>query len=106
MNLKSVLTLVAGVALVAGSGAALASEQLAQKGGCLACHKTAEKVVGPSYKDVAAKYKGQGDAVAKLSAKVRGGSTGVWGSIPMPPNGADKLSDAEVKTVVTWILAQ
>ena len=63
-----------------------------------------KKLVGPSFKDVAAKYKGQADAVAKLSDKVRKGGAGVWGQIPMPPNPESKISDAELKTVVEWIL--
>lgn len=78
---------------------------LVQKGGCLACHTVDKKVLGPSYKDVAAKYKGQADAEALLIKRVKDGSSGIWGPIPMPPNGT-KLSDAEYKTVVTWILAQ
>ena len=63
-----------------------------------------KKLVGPAYKDVAAKYKGQADAAAKLADKVRKGGVGVWGPIPMPPNAVEKLNDADVKTVVAWIL--
>ena len=66
-------------------------------------HQT-KKLVGPALKDIAAKYKGQGDAVAKLSEKVRKGGAGVWGPIPMPPNRADKLSDADLKSTVEWVL--
>jgi cytochrome c len=61
-------------------------------------------MVGPAYRDVAAKYKGQADAVAKLSAKVRAGGSGVWGAIPMPPHPVDKLSDDDLKAAVEWIL--
>jgi cytochrome c len=83
---------------------ALASEEIIKKARCVACHAIGEKRVGPAYKDVAAKYKGQGDAVAVLTAKVRHGGTGVWGQIPMPPNGTDKISDADLKAAVEWIL--
>ena len=89
----------------AASGSALADAAAsAQKAGCLACHSMDKKLVGPAFKDVAAKYKGQGDAVAKLTDKVRKGGAGNWGQIPMPPNPADKISDAELKDVLGWIL--
>jgi cytochrome c len=70
----------------------------------MACHSVDKKLVGPAFKDVAAKYKGQGDAVAKLTDKVRKGGAGVWGPIPMPPNGADKIPDADLKGAMEWIL--
>ena len=92
--------------VIAGSafaGAAQADEKLAQSKNCLACHQTATKLVGPSYKDVAAKYKGDAGAEARLIKKVREGGTGVWGQIPMPPN--PQVSEAEAKTLVTWILS-
>ena len=60
--------------------------------------------MGPSFKDIAAKYKGQGDAVAKLSDKVRKGGSGVWGPIPMPPNPDTKIGDADLKEMLAWIL--
>ena len=78
---------------------------LLQKGGCLACHSVDKKILGPAYKDVAAKYKGQKDAVDMLVKKVKAGGSGVWGPMPMPPN-AGKLSDDEFKSVVEWVLAQ
>lgn len=78
---------------------------LAQKGGCLACHGVDKKILGPPYKDVAAKYKGQKEAEEMLIKKVKAGGGGVWGPIPMPPN-AGKLSDDEFKTVVDWVLSQ
>ncbi|KAB2966350.1 c-type cytochrome [Zoogloea sp.] len=81
-----------------------ASEEIIKKARCVACHAVDQKRVGPAYKDVAAKYKGQGDAVAVLSAKVRNGGTGNWGQIPMPPHGADKISDADLKAAIEWIL--
>ena len=81
---------------------AWANPELAQKKNCMACHATASKVIGPSYKDVAAKYAGQSDAVAKLSQKVLKGGSGVWGAVPMPAN--PQVSEAEAKQLVQWIL--
>ena len=103
MNKLSILAaaLIAGTALTAQAGPA---EDALNKGGCMACHAKDKKLVGPAFKDVAAKYKGQGDAVAKLSDKVRKGGSGVWGPIPMPPNPADKINDGDLKDVVGWIL--
>jgi len=99
---KSVLAIaVLGTAL-AGSNA-FANTELAQKSGCTACHAPDRKIVGPSYKDVAAKYKGNKDAEAMLAEKVKKGGSGTWGPVPMPPNAAVK--DDDVKTLVKWILA-
>lgn len=81
-----------------------ASLEIATKAGCTACHQVDKKVVGPAYKDVAAKNKGVADAVTKLSEKVRKGGAGVYGPIPMPPNPANKISDADLKAVLEWIL--
>lgn len=83
---------------------AVASEEIIKKARCVACHAVDQKRIGPAYKEVAAKYKGQADAVAVLSAKVRTGGTGNWGQIPMTPNGPDKISDADLKAAVEWIL--
>jgi cytochrome c len=83
---------------------ALANEELAKKHACFACHTVDKKLVGPSYKDVAAKYRNDKDAVAKLAQKVKNGSQGVWGSIPMPPNSA--VPDADINALVKWILSQ
>jgi cytochrome c len=76
------------------------------KAGCTACHTVDKKLVGPSYKDIAAKYKGQAGAVDSLTAKARAGGKGVWGPIPMPPNPVAKIGDAELKAVVEWVLKQ
>jgi cytochrome c len=81
---------------------AFAQADLAQKKNCLACHAVDKKVLGPSYKDVAAKYAGQKDAVDKLSVKIVKGGSGVWGNIPMPAN--PQVNDAEAKQLVQWIL--
>lgn len=83
---------------------AWANENLAKKYQCLACHQTDRKVVGPAYKDVAKKYKGQAGATASLVEKVKKGGGGVWGPVPMPPN--SKVPDADAKALVEWILKQ
>jgi cytochrome c len=74
------------------------------KAGCMACHNKDKKVVGPSFKEIAAKYKGQPDLVAKLSEKVRKGGSGVFGPVPMAPNPPDKISDADLKSAIELIL--
>jgi cytochrome c len=104
---KTLKIAVATAALLglAGTNVALADAALAQKSGCLACHQVDKKVVGPSYKDVAAKYAGADAAkVDELAAKVVKGGVGVWGQIPMPPNA--KVTPEDAKTLVTWILTQ
>ena len=83
--------------------AAQASEELAKKYNCLACHSVDKKLVGPAYQDVAAKYKGQADAPDKLFTKVKNGGVGVWGQVPMPPN--PTVPDADLKALIAWILA-
>jgi cytochrome c len=96
--------LVAVIALGAMfSNAAFASEQLAREKNCLACHAVDNKLVGPGYKEVAAKYKGDKSAEDKLAQKVMKGGSGVWGQIPMPAN--PQVSAAEAKTLVKWILS-
>ena len=90
-----------GAALAAGP--AIASMELATKSNCTACHAVDKKVVGPSYKEVAAKYKGNAKAEALLTEKVKKGGVGTWGQVPMPPNAAVK--DDDIKTLVKWILA-
>jgi cytochrome c len=81
-----------------------ASEALAKKYNCFACHQTSKKVVGPSYKEVAAKYASDKGAQAKLVDKVKKGGVGVWGQVPMPPNA--QVPDADVQALVKWILSQ
>jgi cytochrome c len=78
------------------------AEAMMKKDGCAACHAIDKKVVGPAYQDVAAKYKGDKDALAKLADKVKKGGVGVWGQIPMPPN--VQVPDADIKGLVSWIL--
>lgn len=81
----------------------VAADALMKKDGCAACHAVDKKIVGPAYQDVAAKYKGDKDAAAKLMDKVKKGGVGVWGQIPMPPN--TQVSDADIKELVTWVLS-
>ena len=81
---------------------AFASADLAKAKNCMACHAVANKVVGPSFKDIAGKYAGQADAEDKLSQKVMKGGSGAWGPVPMPAN--PQVSDAEARTLVRWVL--
>lgn len=97
MKCASVLALALLIAPVAQ-----ASEELAKKYNCLACHQMDKKLVGPSYQDVAAKYKDEADAATTLAAKIKNGGVGVWGQIPMPPN--PNISDADLDTLTAWIL--
>ena len=101
MNL--LLTLTVAVAVATTVAPALASPDLAQKKNCMACHAVDKKLVGPSYKDVAAKYSGQKDAVDKLAQKIMKGGSGVWGAIPMPAN--PQVSEAEAKQLAQWVLS-
>jgi cytochrome c len=93
------------VAAVAASVAspALANADLAKKHNCLACHQVDKKVVGPSFRDIAAKHKGEAGAAAALAEKVKKGGGGVYGPVPMPPNA--NVPDADIKALVDWILA-
>ena len=99
---RSLLVVVALSALASSS--AMASPDLAKAKNCMACHAVANKLVGPAFKDVAAKYAGQKDAEGKLAAKVLKGGSGSWGAVPMPAN--PQVSDAEAKALVKWVLAQ
>lgn len=98
------------IAMLAAAGFMMATQAsaadesaLAKAKGCLACHTVDKKVVGPAYKDVAAKYKGDKTAPAKLAAKVKAGGKGVWGPVPMPPN---NVTEDEAKKLVAWVLSQ
>jgi cytochrome c len=97
------LALSGGVATSALAQDAAAAKALASKNACLACHAVDKKLVGPSYKDVAAKHKGQPDAMAKVTARIKSGGSGMYGPVPMPaqPN----LKDEEVRVLAAWILA-
>lgn len=95
-------TLIAALFAIAAVPPAFASADLAQKKNCLACHATDKKLVGPAYKDVAAKYAGQKDAVAKLAEKIQKGGVGNWGQVPMPAN---PVTPEEAKQLATWVLS-
>ena len=101
--MKRVLLTFAALAAVTMAAPAMADEALAKSKNCMACHSVDKKLVGPSYKDVAAKYAGQNGAVDKLADKVVKGGGGVWGPVPMPAN--PQVSAAEAKTLTTWILS-
>jgi len=96
----SLMTLLLGVGVQAAT-----PDEILNKAGCMACHAKDKKLVGPAFKDIAAKYKGQ-DAAVKLADKVRKGGSGSFGPIPMSPNGADKINDADLKVAVDFILKQ
>lgn len=90
------------IAATAVAAPALADQALATAKNCMACHAVDKKLVGPAYKDVAAKYAGQKDAVDKLAAKIIKGGSGVWGPVPMPANA--QVNEAEAKKLAAWVL--
>jgi len=99
--------ILAAAALAVAAAPAFAADDmmaLAQKSACTACHSVDKKIVGPAFKEVAAKYKGDKGAEAKLVLKVKQGGQGVWGEIPMPPNST--VSDADIQKLVKWVLSQ
>lgn len=100
-HLSPMLALAALAAILASP--AIASEELANKKACMACHKVDTKVMGPAFKDIAKKYAKQKDAEAKLVQKVLKGGGGVWGTMAMPAN--THVSEAEAKQLVKWVLS-
>ena len=102
--MKPTLPVLIATAATLLAGPAWADAQLANKKNCLACHQVDKKVVGPAYKDVAAKYAGDKDAAAKLTQKIMRGGAGVWGPVPMPAN--PQVSEAEAKQLAAWVLMQ
>jgi cytochrome c len=82
---------------------AQSAPQLLNKNGCAACHTADRKLVGPSYKEIAGKYRGDAAAPTKLAAKVKAGSSGVWGQVPMPPN--PQINDDDLKQIIAFILS-
>jgi cytochrome c len=99
-----VVVVASSFALIAGAARADAFDDAMTKAGCNLCHARDGRLAGPSYKEVAAKYKGQ-DAAAMLVERIRKGGQGTWGSIPKPPTGTDRISDADLKAAVDAILA-
>ena len=104
-SLIIVVAAAAGVILAGGAHAAdaKAGETLAKNSGCFACHSVDKKLVGPAYKDIAAKYRASKTAAADLAKKVKAGGKGVWGEVPMPPN--THVKDDDIKALVQWILS-
>ncbi len=105
MNVRYIIALTAALSVSAPAFAADDGEALFKKSGCTACHTVAKKSVGPSMKDVAAKYKDDKDAQAKMETKVRSGGKGSFGTMPMPAT-TQSVSDESIKTIVTWALSQ
>ena len=99
--MKRALMIMAAMAAISTS--AMADQALATAKNCMACHAVDKKLVGPSYKDVAAKHKGQADAVAVVAARIKSGGSGLYGAVPMPPQPA--LKDDELKLLAEWVLA-
>jgi len=100
---KSFLPLLAlGGLLLGNLSAAQADEALAKAKNCMSCHSVEKKILGPAYKDVAAKYKGDAGAADKLAAKIKTGGKGVWGEVPMPPN---NVTPEEAKKLAAWVLS-
>ena len=89
---------------VLATAPAFADQALATSKNCMACHAADKKLVGPAFKDVAAKYKNDKTAVDKLAAKVMAGGGGVWGVVPMPAN--PQVNEADAKKLVAWVLSQ
>lgn len=85
------------------AGGAYANEKLSQSSGCMTCHGVDKKIIGPGFKEIAAKYRGAKGAEADLIKKVKAGGKGVWGEIPMPPNA--HVKDEDIKTLVQWVMS-
>lgn len=103
VRVGALLVLGAAVQLVSPLAAA-SGEDLLSHGGCISCHRVDQKLLGPAFKEVAARYRGDAQAAARLFTKVREGGEGEWGDLPMQPNGEEKISDADLRAVLDWIL--
>ncbi len=103
MNKKLITVIV--LCLAAAPALAADEQKLAQASGCMTCHAPDKKLIGPAYKAVAAKYKDDPGAETLLIRKVKEGGAGIWGQVAMPPN-SPRVSDADIQTLVKWILAQ
>lgn len=97
------LPLLVALGFTLASGAAIANADLAKAKNCLACHAQDKKLVGPAYKDIAAKYASDKDAANRLAKKIRDGGVGIWGQVPMPAN--PQVSEAEAQTLAKWVLS-
>jgi cytochrome c len=101
-NTKEIVMKAIIVSLALIAAPALADEASLKKNNCMACHSVDKKLVGPSYKDIANRYRGQSDAADKLAKKIRAGGSGAWGPMPMPAN--PQVSEAEAKRLAEFIL--
>lgn len=101
--MKAVYVAMMAAAGIVIAGQAQADEALAKAKNCMSCHAVDKKLVGPAYKDVAAKYKGDAKAPAMLAAKIKAGGKGTWGEIPMPPN---NVTPEEASKLAAWVLSQ
>ena len=111
MKLGTAVLAIAGMLMLRATTAHAALDDakaldIMKKSGCTACHSVDKKIVGPSFKDIAAKRKGEADAVATLEKAVRAGGKGAFGPMPMPPNPVAKISDADLHELVEWILTK
>lgn len=104
MKARYLIAMTAALSVSTAAFAADDGEALFKKNNCTTCHSVDKKVVGPALKSVAAKYRGDSEAQAKLEKKVRTGGSGVWGSMPMPP-APKSVSDADLKTIIQWVLS-
>lgn len=96
-------TILIASVLIALSGAASASQQLAQSKTCLSCHQVAKKVVGPAFQDVSKKYKGDAKAEDHIKGVIKNGSKGVWGAVPMAKQ--PQVNEEEAAALAKWILS-
>lgn len=90
---------------ISASAGAASPEELSRSAGCIACHMADARLVGPSWKEIAARYKGDAKAPASLAARLRVGGTGVWGQVPMPATPRERVPDADLAALVDWVLA-
>lgn len=97
------IVIAAAAVLALGAGVASADQALAQKSACMSCHQVAKKVVGPSFQDVAKKYKGDAKAADHIVGVIKKGGKGVWGPVPMPPH--PQVSDDNAKKLADWVLS-
>ena len=102
--MKAIVAATAALGVLFAAAPASADEAMAKAKNCMACHAVDKKLVGPSYKDVAAKYAGQKDAVDKLATKIIKGGSGVWGPVPMPANA--QVAEADAKKLAAWVMTQ
>ena len=103
MTFAAAAAMAATLAMMSAPAVAADGLDLAKAKNCLACHAVDKKIVGPAYKDVAAKFAGQPGAVDMLAERIMKGSSGVWGAVPMPPN--SNVNEAEAKELATWVLS-